>query len=140
MKIRDLTDYDMYIMDVTNKQSMMTKVDILWQNYKTSNCLERPESGTDQRLYSIALKLADKQAKFADECKKTPIKMHKSYIPPSKRLAVAAEDPKLVPLRKEIEFLENEFEELNKKAAQEDVDWEQSAKYEFAIQNEMFEM
>lgn len=140
LKIRDMTDYDMYIMDVKNKTDMIANADKLWEDYKTTNSLERPVGHVDKICDSVYMRLEAKRNKLEEECKKIPIKTYKSYVPPSKRLAVAAEDPKLIPLRNEIEILENEFEELKKKVLQEDADWEQSAKYEFAIQNEMCEM
>jgi len=134
LRIRDLTDYDMYIADINAKKQMMATVDRLWNEYKNTHELERPLSYADGLCDRVYTKLQKKKEEFTDQCTKLSMK---TYVAPSKRMAVAAEDPKLIPLRKEIENLENEFEELKKKIIQEDNDWEQSAKYEFAIQNEM---
>lgn len=134
LKIRDLTDYDMYIADINAKKQMMATVDRLWNEYKNTHELERPLSYTDGLCDRVYTKLQKKKEEFTVQCTKLSMK---TYVAPSKRMAVAAEDPKLIPIRKEIENLENEFEELKKKIIQEDNDWEQSAKYEFAIQNEM---
>lgn len=140
MKIRDMTDYDMYIMDVNNKNVMIANANKVWDEYKKKNELKRPYGHVDMIIDGMNSRLEYKRNKLEDECKKVPVKTYKSYVPPSKRLEVVASDPKLIPLRKEIEILENEFKELEKKVAQEDAEWEQSAKYEFAIQNQMCEM
>jgi hypothetical protein len=137
LKIRALTDYDMYIADVNAKKQMVATVDRLWNEYKTTHELERPLSYADGRCDRVYKILQSKRDEFALKSMKLPMK---TYVTPSKKMAAAAEDPRLVPLRKEIVNLENEFEELKKKITQEDDEWEQSAKYEFAIQNEMYNM
>lgn len=138
IRIEDLTDYDLYVMKLKEKREKMAKVEKLWEEHKKTNSVERPPSYIDGLCDRVYTKLQTKREEFVVACEKTPIKLHKSYIPPSKRLAIAAEDPTLIPLRKEIENLENEFEDLKKKIEEEDAAWEQTAKYEFATKTAMW--
>jgi hypothetical protein len=132
LKIKELTEYDEFVMNQNAKKQLMSNIDQKWQEYKTTHLLKRPTETID-RLYDIFYnRLQVKREEFKKLCESTPIKLYKSYVPPSKRVAAAAEDPKMIPFRKEIETMEKELEELKKKVSQEDDEWEQTEKYNFA--------
>ena len=133
LKIKELTEYDEFVMKLNAKKELMSNIDEKWQEYKTTELLKRPPGAIDKLYDTIFKRLEVKRDQFKTMCENTPIKLYKSYVPPSKRVAAAAEDPKMVPFRKEIETLERELEEIKKKVTQEDDEWEESAKYDFAI-------
>jgi hypothetical protein len=137
LKIRALTDYDMYMRDLSIRRDMLKRHEDAWNKYKTENNIKRPNALVDIKSEVIRLKIERKKNEFVNMCSKVKVSQHKGYVPPGKRLQVASEDPKLAPFRKEIETLENEFEKLKHKIAQEDDEWEQSARYEFAVELEV---
>jgi len=132
LKIKELTEYDEFVMKQNAKKELMKNIEQKWQEHKLTNLIKRPTETID-RLYDLFYnRLQVKREEFKKICESTPVKLYKSYIPPSKRVAAAAEDPKMIPFRKEIETMEKELEELKKKVSQEDDEWEQNEKYNFA--------
>lgn len=119
LKIRDLTDHDMF--EIEQQQSELNKIarDEAWEQYKEMFFDERPHNQADEKLKKIQTSIEEEKKKL-EAAKKKP----KKYVAPSAR-KVQTTDPEIKTIEDSIETLENEFKEANKLIVQLNAQWEQ---------------
>jgi len=137
LKIRDFTDYDMYIASEKEKNRMIEAIKPLWKDNKITYSLKRPRSCNDARYERVAEAMRVKREKVATEIASIAKTMPKRYGSMAKRTELAAAAPSVEALRNDIKLLENEFVKIMNSQIQEDYEWEQSTIYELAIMCEV---
>ena len=137
LKIKDLTDYDMYIASETEKTRMIEAIRPHWKDNKIAYSLQRPRSSNDARCARVVEAMRLKREKMSNEIAMIAKTMPKRYGSMLKRTELAAAAPSVDALRTDIKILENEFAKIVDSQIQEDYEWEQSAIYELAIMCEV---
>ena len=133
LKIRDFTDYDMYIASEKEKNRMIEVIRPLWKDNKTAYSLRRPRSCNDARCERVSETMRVKREKVSNEIASLAKTMPKRYGSMAKRTELASAAPSVNALRTELKLLENEFAKIVDCQLQEEYDWEQSAIYELGI-------
>jgi len=118
MKVRDLTDHDMF--EIERKKHELNKIacDQAWERYKEMFYDERPHNQADTKLKKIQASIEEEKKKL-EAAKKKP----KKYVAPGARKAQPL-DPEVKLIQDAIEALENELKEANKLIVQLNADWE----------------
>lgn len=118
MKVRDLTDHDMFEMERQQNELKRIACDQAWERYKEMFFDERPNNQADDKLKKIQASIEEEKKKL-EAAKKKP----KKYVAPSVRKTQGT-DPELKNIQDNIETLENEFKQANKLIAHLNDDWE----------------
>lgn len=138
LKIKDLSDYDMFIMHENQKKEMILKVNAVWPNYK--ELYIRPESYNDRCINSARKNLIAKNEMLKNQTGRIANNLPRKYGSTNKRLEIASTDPSVVSISNEIKFIENEIRRFILNQEDEQNDWEQSQKYKLAIELDMFDV
>lgn len=133
LKIKDLSDYDMYVASEKEKARMIEAIRPLWKDNKIMYSLQRPRSSNDSRCARVAEAIRVKREKMNNEITMLAKTMPKRYGSILKRTELAGAAPSVNTLRSEIKLLENEFTKIVDYQVKEDYEWEQSTIYELAI-------
>jgi hypothetical protein len=135
IKIKDLSDYDMYKSFQKRNEDIQFKLEVAWRKYKKDNGMTRPHGEFDDKYEELEEKLQD--VKKLIEAEKN--KPSKTYVLPSKRNKVK---PVNDDLEKKVRSIENEIELVKKQIEQEEKNWEHGKKSEFSFQlwNKMFDV
>lgn len=129
MKIRDLTDDDLFEME--KQQNEMKKIirDQAWEKYKEMFFDERPHGEADKNYKKIQASIEDMKKKLEASQKK-----NKKYVPPNMRNKQVI-DPEVKAIQDNIQSLENELSNLNKLIKQLNADWEREQRYIYEKEN-----
>ena len=133
LKIKDLSDYDMYVASEKEKARMIEAMIPLWNDNKVMYSLRRPRSSNDARATRVTETIRVKREKLSNEIAMIAKTMPKRYGSILKRTELAAAAPSVITLTSEIKLLENEFTKIVDYQLKEDHEWEQSAIHELAI-------
>lgn len=123
LKIRELSDQDMYRAHKQQEQITAKKVDEAWIQYKKDYGLTRPEGDVDA-MYTDIYDQLQRKKKELEALQKKPTK---TYVPPSMRGKQPA-SPEVTLLEKVIGNLENEIVEVKKQIELEEQIWENAKK------------
>lgn len=143
LKIREITDDDLYNMYVENEKNTKEKLDLLWNKFKIEQGLSRPESELDDKHTELYEKLNETKKKLEDESKKSaPVQ---SYVPPSMRNKVQPKPiitMEMEKLQNQVAKIENEINKLKIQIQEEEHKWENDRKeYHFTeLWHKMCEM
>lgn len=118
MKIRDLTDRDMFEMEKQQNELKTIARDQAWERYKEMFYDERPHNDADNKLRKIQASIEEEKKKL-EAAKKKP----KKYMAPNARNTQPI-DPEIKLIQDSIETLENELKSANKLIIQLNADWE----------------
>jgi hypothetical protein len=137
LKIKDLSDYDMYVASEKEKARMIEAIAPLWNETRITYSLRRPRNYNDTRRTRIDEILRLKNEKLSNEIASLAKTMPKRYGSIAKRTELAIASPSLNGLRNEIKILENESLKICNQQIQDDYEWAQSSIYELAIMCEV---
>lgn len=137
LKIKDLSDYDMYVASEKEKARMIEAIAPLWNETRITYSLRRPRNYNDTRRTRIDEILRLKNEKLGNEIASLAKTMPKRYGSIAKRTELAIASPSLNSLRSEIKILENESLKICNQQIQDDYEWAQSSIYELAIMCEV---
>lgn len=138
LKLKELTDTDMYKIEDYNQTEFDNKFEAEWQTYRKENGLSRPESEVDERYTDLYARLQKAKKNLEDEVKKPS---SKRYVPPSMRDKTSViVTPEVEKLQKSIQTLENEIAQVKKEIVNEEYIWENDKRtqYKHTIFNKMF--
>jgi hypothetical protein len=129
LKLRDLTDKDLFDMEQSDYEIKKAVRDEAWEKYKEMFFTERPQGEADKRVAQIQTSIDDTKKKIEITSKK-----NKKYVPPSARKTQTV-DPETKALQDNLEILENELIQTNKLIKQLNDDWEREQRYNFEKEN-----
>jgi hypothetical protein len=129
MKVRDLTDEDLFEMEKQQNELKKFIRDQAWEKYKEMFFDERPHGEADKNYKKIQASIEDMKKKLEASQKKT-----KKYVPPNMRSKQTI-DPEVKAIQDSIESLENELSNLNKLIKQLNADWEREQRYIYEKEN-----
>jgi len=118
LKVRDLSDHDMFEMEREQNELKRIARDQAWERYKEMFYDERPHNDADNKLKKIQASIEEEKKKL-EAAKKKP----KKYVAPNAR-KVQPLDPEVKLIQESIETLENELKQANKLIVQLNADWE----------------
>jgi hypothetical protein len=118
LKVRDLTNHDLFEMEKQQNELKRIARDQAWERYKEMFYDERPHNDADNKLRKIQASI-DEEKKKLEAAKKKP----KKYVAPNARKTQPL-DPEMKLIQDTIETLENELKEANKIIVQLNADWE----------------
>lgn len=128
LKIRELTDEDMELKEITSIENQRKEVDAAWEKHRTENNIEAPVGDNDSEYDDIysAIQVAKKEL---EDVKKKSVTG--KYIVPHMREQTIASNPQVIEAEKKIKNLENELQHQKEIIKQRQNEWIINKRNEF---------